>query len=104
MATYRFSSPALRDIDQIWDYYATRADAEVARQQVSSLNERFQLLSEYPYIGIARSNFAPELRSYTVPRTQYIIFYFPMEYGVLIARVAHGRRNIPSLFENPSNN
>ena len=104
MATYRLSIPASRDLDEIWNYYATHANVEVARRQVASMSERFQLLSEHPYMGVARRGYAPGLRSHSVPRTQYIIYYFPMEYGVLIARIAHGRRNIPSLFENPTNN
>ena len=104
MPTYRISRPAQRDVDQIWSYHATRASVEVAARQLASLNERFQLLSEHPYLGVVRDEYVPEIRSHAVPRTQYIIFYYPTEYGVRIARVAHGRRDIQSLFESPTNN
>ena len=103
MATYRLSSPASMDLDQIWHHHATRANAEIARRQVASLTERFQLLSEHPFLGVVRNEYAPEMRSHAVPRTQYVIFYYPTEYGVRIARVAHGRRDTQSMFESPSN-
>ena len=41
----------------------------------------------------------PEVRSHAIPNTRYIIFYFPKDYGVEVARVAHGSQNLHRLFE-----
>ena len=50
-----------------------------------------------PEIGRPREDLAARLRSF--PVGSYIIFYRPMEYGVEIARVLHGARDLPPLFE-----
>ena len=102
MATYRLTSSASRDLDDIWRYHATRANVEVARRQIVNLVANFETLSEHPYIGVAQHELAPELRRFAAPRTRYIIYYFPTEYGVRIARVAHGRRSITSRDIQPS--
>ena len=99
MATFRISVPAQRDVDQIWHYHATNASVEVSVRQIAILNESFQILSEQPYIGIARHEHAPDMRSHAVPRTQYIIFYFPTAYGVEIARVVDGRSDPSRWFD-----
>ena len=98
MASYRVAAPAVRDLDEIWDYYDRMASEDVADGQLARLRERFRLLGENPYIGVARPEFAPAMRSHTAPDSRYIIFYFPRTYGVEIARIIHGSRDLLRLF------
>ena len=99
MATFHISRLAQTDVDQIWRYHAANASVEASVRQIAILNESFQLLSEQPYMGVARPEHAPDMRSHAVPRTQYIIFYFPTAYGVEIARIVDGRSDPSRWFE-----
>jgi toxin ParE1/3/4 len=47
-------------------------------------------------MGVRRSHLAPNLRMF--PVYEYLIFYRPIDDGVEIARVLHGRRNITQGF------
>ena len=98
MARYRIAAPAVGDLQQIWDYYATEAGEGVANQQVDRLHQRFLLLAEQPYMGVARPEFDPEIRSHAVPSTNFIIFYFARSYGIDVARIIHGSRELVRLF------
>ncbi len=99
MSDYTLTGPALSDLYQIWSYYDSVADEHIANRQIHQIYQRFELLSEHPYIGIDQSDFAPYLRSHSVPRSHYIIFYFPRHYGVEIVRVIDGRRDPSRWFE-----
>jgi toxin ParE1/3/4 len=48
-------------------------------------------------MGRDRSDLAPKLRSSLV--NPYVLFYLPLEDGIVIIRVIHGARDLPSLFE-----
>ena len=98
MARYRIAAPAVGDLHQIWDYYASEASEGVADQQLDRLYHRFLLLAEQPYMGVARPEFDPEIRSHAVPNANFIIFYFPQRYGIEVARVVHGSRELVRLF------
>jgi toxin ParE1/3/4 len=50
-----------------------------------------------PQLGRRREELSPRLRSFPVGR--YVIFYRPLENGIEIARVLHGARDFPPLFE-----
>ena len=99
MRPYRISASALMDLAQIWDYYRRIASEETADQQIARLYERFQILADHPYAGVARDLFTEGLRSHAVPNTRYIIFYFPRDNGVEIAHVVHGNQDMTQLFE-----
>lgn len=98
MASYRLSRPARRDLDDIWDFYERQSGETVADQQLARLQESFQLLANQPYAGVLRTEYEIHLRSHAVPHTRYVIFYFPRNYGIEIARVIHGSRDIVSQF------
>ena len=53
-----------------------------------------------PYVGRHREELSPRLRS--LPVGNYVIFYRPMEDGIEVARVLHGARDLPPLFERGS--
>ncbi len=98
MSLYRIAAPAIGDLRQIWDYYATEASEGVADQQLDRLYHRFLLLAGQPYMGVARPEFDPDIRSHAVPNASFIIFYFPRRYGIEVARVVHGSRELIRLF------
>lgn len=49
-------------------------------------------------MGVERP-YEPGMRGYVVPRTGYIILYFPDRTTIEITRVIHGSRDIEYLFE-----
>jgi toxin ParE1/3/4 len=64
---------------------------------VDSITDRFSLLSSQPYLGRCRDHdIGPGSRSF--PVGEYVIVYCLEGEDVLILRVAHGRRDIESLF------
>ena len=98
MAEYSIPEKPLTDIRRIWNYLENLADEQVADRYIERIYECFDLLSEHPYMGVARPIFASDMRSYSVPRTPYIILYYPRDYGVEIASVIDGRRDPTSIF------
>ena len=98
MSDYTLTGPARRDLYQIWSYHDRIRDEQFANGRVQLIYQRFDLLSEHPFIGTA-SDIAPNLRRLTVPESPYIIFYYPQYYGVEIVRVIDGRRNPSRWFD-----
>ena len=96
MNQYRVSDAARSDLDEIWSYIA-QDNVDAADRFLRAIVSRFPKLAVMPQIGRAREELSPRLRSFPVGR--YIIFYRPMENGVEIARVLHGARDFPPLFE-----
>ncbi|MSQ06882.1 MAG: type II toxin-antitoxin system RelE/ParE family toxin [Dehalococcoidia bacterium] len=77
MPAYRVTASAVADLDETWGYLDQDSGEAIADRQLTRLYRRFQLLAEQRFLGRPRPEFAPELRSYVVPGTSYIIFYFP---------------------------
>lgn len=104
MAEVNVSWQPIKDIHDIWDYLHKLAGEQVADRYIERIYEIFELLSEYPYLGRARPDIALSIRSYSVPRTPYIILYYPRDYGVEVSRVFDSRRDISDLVESPADN
>jgi toxin ParE1/3/4 len=96
MNQYRVSDAARSDLDEIW-FYIAQDNVDAADRFLRAIVSRFPKLAAMPQIGRAREELSPRLRSFPVGR--YIIFSRPMENGVEIARVLHGARDFPPLFE-----
>ena len=83
------------DLIEIWTYIAqdspTRAD-----KLLDKIDEKSQTIAQSPFIGIARDELGPEIRSF--PIGNYVLFYQPIEDGIEIIRVLHGARDIEALF------
>jgi toxin ParE1/3/4 len=54
------------------------------------------LLATMPLMGRLRPELAEDIRSWAVG--DYVIFYRPTADGIVIARVLHGSRDLPSFF------
>ena len=96
MSQFRVSDVARSDLDEIW-FYIARDNPDAADKLIRSIVSRFQTLASMPRMGPEREGLSPRLRS--LPIGRYVIFYRPMEDGVEIARVLHGARDLPPLFE-----
>ncbi len=97
MATYKKSPAADIDLIEIWNYISQSSFSK-ADKFLDLLEEQFKLLAEQPMIGRARSDLAPELRSF--PVGNYITFYRPKDGFVEIVRVLNAARNIEAMFGN----
>lgn len=96
MPFFQLTSQARLDLDQIWDSAVDFAGVDYARRLNRQFFERFELLSTQPLMGRARSELAPNLRSF--PVGNYLILYIPLRGGVEVIHVVHGRRRVESLF------
>jgi toxin ParE1/3/4 len=96
MSHYRVSAAAKADLDEIW-FYIAQDDPDAADRFIRALVARFPRLASMPEMGRRREELAPQVRSLAFG--SYVIFYRLMENGVEIARVLHGARDLPPLFE-----
>jgi toxin ParE1/3/4 len=96
MNQYRVSDAARSDLGEIW-FYIAQDDLDAADKFIHVLVSRFPKLADMPQLGRRREELSPRLRSFPVGR--YVIFYRPLENGIEIARVLHGARDFPPLFE-----
>ncbi len=96
MKQYRVAGAARTDLDEIW-FYIAQDNVDAADKFIRVIVSRFSRLAAMPQLGRRREELSPRLRSFPVGR--YVIFYRPMENGIEIARVLHGARDFPPLFE-----
>ena|ERR1700676_2686567 len=94
---HRTAPGAEVDLDNIWLYVARDSSIEIADQLIDSITDQFSLLARYPHLGRARDDdFGAGSRSLAVG--EYVVVYCIEAEDVLILRVAHGRRDLESLF------
>ncbi|MGH2587886.1 MAG: type II toxin-antitoxin system RelE/ParE family toxin [Dehalococcoidia bacterium] len=94
MSSVSLSAPARRDIDDIIDYIATDSPRAAERVRVQ-LQATCELLAATPQAGRRRDELGSGIRSF--PVGSYVIFYRPIDGGVEIIRVLHGRRDINAI-------
>jgi toxin ParE1/3/4 len=94
---HRLAPQVETELDDIWYYIAQESGSpDIADRLIDSITERFFLLSSHPYLGRVRDDLRPGLRSF--PVGNYLIIYRIDAQDVLILHVAHGRRDIETLF------
>ena len=91
MPGYRTTASARRDLDDIERYYIRIANESIVDRLLAGLYYRFDLLAEYPRLGLA-VGFG--LRRYYVPNSAFTILYYPRADHVEIARVIRGARQV----------
>jgi toxin ParE1/3/4 len=96
MNQFSVSDTARADLDEIW-FYIAQDNPAAADEFILAILTRFSHLAAMPGIGRQREELTPGLRSF--PVGNHVIFYRPLESGVEIARVLHGARDFPPLFE-----
>ena len=86
-----FSELAEGDLAEIWVAIA-QDDIETADRFLGEFRVRAQRLAEHPFMGVARPDLGEEVRS--LPHGAYLVIYRPTSFGVGIARVVHGSRDL----------
>ena len=84
------------DIFDIWATIATDSP-RAADRLVQRFYAAEDLLAQFPEIGEARSDLAPEIRKWTVGA--YLMLYRVTEDAVVIVRVLYGARDLPSVLD-----
>lgn len=83
------------DLAEIWRYIA-RDNPQAADRVLDFIERRMKSIAQFPLIGEARPEIAPDLRCY--PAGSYVIYYRPTPEAIQIARVLHGARDVQSAF------
>lgn len=96
MSSYSFSDEAIQDLDEICEYIA-RSNPKAASKLFDDIRKKCKLVADFPSMGKSYGKFVTNLRGFVV--NDYIIFYYPIEDGIAITRVASGYRDLKSLFE-----
>jgi len=79
------------DLDSIWSFIAADR-VEAAQRQIDRIGAVFEMLVRNPLAGRERPDLRRGLRSF--PVGSYFIFYVPLEDGIEVVRVMHGRQDI----------
>ena len=95
MNSYSFSDEAVRDLNEICEYIA-RNNPQAASRLFDRIRQKCKVLAGFPNMGKVYNRLAPGLRGAIVD--DYIVFYYPREDGIDVARVTSGYRDLESLF------
>jgi toxin ParE1/3/4 len=88
---------ALSDIEQAIDYYAREAGIDVAVRFVDTIEDAYLAISRRPATGSPRLSHElnlPGLRSRTLKRFPYLIFYVGHAAHIEVWRVLHAQRDM----------
>ena len=94
MSPVEYSPLARDDLGAIWDFIAAD-DTDAADRFVDELLEECNRLAEMPRIGRKRPEYGRTLRSF--PFRDYLIFYRSASFGIEVARVVSGFRDLDRL-------
>ena len=91
-----FTRPrAEADLVDIWTYIAQDNPANADRL-LDRIRDTLNRLAAMPLMGQARFDLAPGLRMF--PIGSYLMFFRPIEGGIDLIRVLHGKRHITGRF------
>lgn len=90
-----YSTSAENDLLEAWLYVAEDSVTAADRMLDQIEAEAVRLLDQ-PMMGRERPELSPGIRSWPTS-TPYILFYFPLEQGIVVARVLHHARDIPAI-------
>jgi toxin ParE1/3/4 len=95
MAIIRLSHLADSDLDSIHDYISQHSP-RAANKVLDQLFDTLELLARQPELGEHRGDLDQNILAFVV--RPYAIFYEPATDGIHVARIVHGARDFPSLF------
>lgn len=90
-----YTASAENDLLAAWLYVAEDSVTAADRMLDQIEAEAIRLLDQ-PLMGRERNELSPGIRSWPTS-TPDILFYFPNEHGVVVARVLHHGRDIPAI-------
>ena len=76
--------------------YISSDNPAAADALIGTCHEKFLMLADFPSLGRQRPELGQRIRSQ--PVGNYVIFYRPIEDGILVLRVLHGSRNLRRIF------
>jgi len=88
---------AQRDLDELWDTIADDKGQQTADRFLRKIYRRLSALANSPLGARNRSDIRPGLRGSPVGR--YVIFYYPLQDGIVVTRVLYGGRDIPTIYD-----
>jgi toxin ParE1/3/4 len=91
---------ASQDLRKITAHYRKEGGSSLALRWTAALEEALRQLAEYPGVGsprLASATGIEGLRTLTVSRFPYLIFYIEHVAQVDVLRVLHQRRDVPEL-------
>ena len=88
---YRVSKEADRDLDEIFLYWAKRADLSAAERLIDSITDRFSLLCEHPGAGRPSEDMAAGVKCF--PAGKYLIYCRKRRRGIDILHIFHGAQD-----------
>lgn len=94
---FRLTEPAVKDIEDIADYFAQQSGLDAAERFLSKLDAKFAKLTQFPSLGRKRDEILPNIRSLSLE--QYLILYMLIGQNIEILRVVSGYRDLTELFE-----
>jgi toxin ParE1/3/4 len=92
---YVITQEAIRDLDDILDYFLTR-NVDAGERFIQEFNKKCRYLTQFPNIGKSYANLDLNLRG--IPLDGYILFYRVFEDNIVIVRVISGYRDLSSIF------
>jgi len=95
---------ANQDVDDAITYYLKERAGDATPSLVDALEDAYDLLGRHPAIGSSRYAHElgiPGLRSWSLPRFPYLVFYVEREDHIDVWRVLHGSRDIPASMQEP---
>ena len=95
MNKYSLSQAAIRDLDEISNYF-TKVSIEAGERFVKRFADKCRNLIKFPSMGRSYVEILPNLRG--VPLDGYIILYQVNNEEIEIVRVVSGYRDLESLF------
>ena len=88
---------AADDILEIWQYIALhQGNVPAADRLVVRFEELLRTMSEQPNVGTSQGRYRVGMRSFSTGN--YVLFYEPLQDGILLLRVLHGARRFEGLF------
>jgi toxin ParE1/3/4 len=85
---FRLKPAALTDLENIWNFTATRWSADQADEYVQGLYAAFERISENPLIVRERIEFTPPVRIYNF-KSHIVVFREEPDH-IAIIRIRHG--------------
>ena len=95
MKRHVISPPAIKDLEEIIDYFSSR-NVDAGERFINEFEKKCKNLANFPNMGRSYDDIKPSLRG--LPLAGYIIFYRIINDGIEIIRVVSGYRDLESLF------
>lgn len=95
---------ANQDVDDAIAYYLGEGAESAALDFIDALEQAYTRIARHPGTGSPRYGHElelPGLRSWSLPRNPYLVFYVERPDHIDVWRVLHGQRDIPAWMQDP---